>query len=65
MKKLKLKALDLGKTEVLTKVQLKNLMGGVGSGSDGGDTTSYGTSTSTTYSIGTETEHISETETDS
>lgn len=33
MKKLKLKALDLGATELLTRDQLKNVMGGDGSGS--------------------------------
>ncbi|TWF40655.1 hypothetical protein FHW36_104338 [Chitinophaga polysaccharea] len=32
MKKLKLKALDLGAKELLTREQLKNVMGGDGSG---------------------------------
>lgn len=69
MKKLKLKALTLGTKEVLTKVQLRNVMGGDGSGSgsgssSGSDTVSYGTSTSLTFAAAIETEHISETETD-
>lgn len=38
MKKLKLKALTLGAQEVLTRAQLKNILGGDGSGSG-----SYGT----------------------
>ena len=33
MKKLKLKALEFGAKEVLTRVQLKNVLGGSGSGS--------------------------------
>lgn len=43
MKKLQLKALELGANEVLTRDQLKKVMGG-GSGSEGeGDGASYGT----------------------
>lgn len=34
MKKLKLKALEFGAKEVLTRVQLKHVLGGSGSGSD-------------------------------
>lgn len=36
MKKLKLKALELGATELLTREQLKNVIGGSGSGSGAG-----------------------------
>jgi len=36
MKKLKLKALNLGASEVLTREQLKNIMGGDGSGGGSG-----------------------------
>lgn len=36
MKKLKLKALELGAKEVLTRKQLKNVLGGAGSGSGSG-----------------------------
>jgi hypothetical protein len=36
MKKLKLNALQLGATEVLTRAQLKNVLGGDGSGDEGG-----------------------------
>jgi len=36
MKKLKLKALEFGATEALTRAQLKKVLGGGGSGSGGG-----------------------------
>lgn len=36
MKKLKLKALELGAKEVLSRAQLKNVLGGAGSGSGSG-----------------------------
>jgi len=36
MKKLKLKALELGASEVLTREQLKNVLGGDGSGGGSG-----------------------------
>jgi hypothetical protein len=36
MKKLKLKALELGAKEVLSRDQLKNVLGGSGSGGSGG-----------------------------
>lgn len=39
MKKLKLKALDLGANEVLSRAQLKNILGGDGSGGGSGNTT--------------------------
>ncbi|NLR78213.1 hypothetical protein [Chitinophaga eiseniae] len=41
MKKLKLTALDLGAKELLTREQLKNVMGGDGSGSGGAGSCTY------------------------
>lgn len=43
MKKLKLKALELGAKEVLSRAQLKNVLGGDGSGSGSGSGGSYPT----------------------
>ena len=43
MKKLKLKALELGATEVLTRDQLKNVLGGYGSTGCGANGTCSGT----------------------
>lgn len=42
MKKLQLKALELGAKEVLSRVQLKNVLGGSGSGSGSGTFSCYG-----------------------
>lgn len=47
MKKLKLKALELGAKEVLSRAQLKNVLGGSGSGS-GGSAQCFGNSCTVT-----------------
>jgi len=41
MKKLKLRALELGASELLTREQLKNVMGGDGSGGGSGGSCQY------------------------